>query len=75
VIEVVRWLLLAALVMVALAVLMMLWLWLTSYAILLGAEIDAESEEQTAKDTTRGPARPLGSRGAVKADSLPPPAR
>jgi len=56
-------------------VLMMLWLWLTSYAILLGAEINAESEEQTAKDTTRGPERPLGSRGAVKADSLPPPAR
>jgi membrane protein len=55
-------------------VLMMLWLWLTSYAILLGAEINAESEEQTAKDTTRGPERPLGSRGAVKADSLPPPA-
>ncbi|HSK33365.1 MAG TPA: YihY/virulence factor BrkB family protein, partial [Propionicimonas sp.] len=56
-------------------VLMMLWLWLTSYAILLGAEINAESEEQTARDTTRGPERPLGSRGAVKADSLPPPAR
>lgn len=56
-------------------VLMMLWLWLTSYAILLGAEVNAESEEQTAKDTTRGPERPLGSRGAVKADSLPPPAR
>jgi membrane protein len=56
-------------------VLMMLWLWLTSYAILLGAEINAESEEQTAKDTTSGPERPLGSRGAVKADSLPPPAR
>jgi membrane protein len=56
-------------------VLMMLWLWLTSYAILLGAEINAESEEQTAKDTTRGPDRPLGTRGAVKADSLPPPAR
>ena len=56
-------------------VLMMLWLWLTSYAILLGAEINAESEEQTARDTTHGPERPLGSRGAVKADSLPPPAR
>jgi membrane protein len=56
-------------------VLMMLWLWLTSYAILLGAEINAESEEQTARDTTRGPERPLGGRGAVKADSLPPPAR
>ncbi|HEY3339790.1 MAG TPA: YihY/virulence factor BrkB family protein [Propionicimonas sp.] len=56
-------------------VLMMLWLWLTSYAILLGAEINAESEEQTVKDTTTGTERPLGSRGAVKADSTPPPAR
>ncbi|MGV8907766.1 MAG: YihY/virulence factor BrkB family protein [Propionicimonas sp.] len=53
-------------------VLLMLWLWLTSYAILLGAEINAESEEQTARDTTRGPERPLGTRGAVKADSVPP---
>ncbi len=56
-------------------VLMMLWLWLTSYAILLGAEINAESEEQTVKDTTTGPERPIGSRGAVKADSTPPPGR
>jgi membrane protein len=56
-------------------VLLMLWLWITSYAILLGAEINAESEEQTVKDTTTGPERPLGSRGAVKADSTPPPAR
>jgi membrane protein len=53
----------------------MLWLWLTSYAILLGAEINAESEEQTVKDTTSGPEQPLGRRGAVKADSTPPPAR
>ena len=53
-------------------VLLMLWLWLTSYAILLGAEINAESEEQTVKDTTSGPEEPLGRRGAVKADSTPP---
>jgi membrane protein len=53
-------------------VVLMLWLWITSYAILLGAEINAEAEAQTVKDTTRGPERPLGSRGAVKADSLPP---
>ncbi|MFT4110591.1 YihY/virulence factor BrkB family protein [Propionicimonas sp.] len=52
-------------------VVMLLWLWITSYAVLLGAEINAEAEEQTAKDTTRGPERPLGSRGAVKADSIP----
>jgi membrane protein len=53
-------------------VVLLLWLWITSYAVLLGAEINAEAEEQTIKDTTRGPERPLGDRGAVKADSLPP---
>jgi membrane protein len=51
---------------------LMLWLWITCYAILLGAEINAEAEAQTIRDTTRGPDQPLGSRGAVKADSVPP---
>ena len=41
------------------------------YAILLGAEINAESEQQTVEDTTRGEEEPLGERGAVKADSIP----
>ena len=53
-------------------VVLMLWLWVTSYAILLGAHINAESEEQTMQDTTKGPDEPLGQRGAVKADSVPP---
>jgi membrane protein len=52
-------------------VVMMLWLWLTSYAVLLGAEINAESEQQTIRDTTKGEEQPLGRRGAVKADSVP----
>jgi membrane protein len=55
----------------AAVVVLMLWLWLTVYAVLLGAEINAESEEQTARDTTKGEPRPIGERGAVKADSLP----
>ncbi|GAA1578429.1 YihY/virulence factor BrkB family protein [Kribbella sancticallisti] len=55
----------------AAVVVLMLWLWLTAYAILLGAEINAESEEQTARDTTKGPEQPIGERGAVKADSVP----
>lgn len=50
---------------------LMLWLYLTCYIVLLGAEINAESEQQTARDSTKGPERPLGQRGAVKADSLP----
>jgi membrane protein len=52
-------------------VVMLMWLWITAYAILLGAEINAESEQQTVRDTTRGPEAPLGERDAVKADSLP----
>jgi membrane protein len=52
-------------------VVLLFWLWLTMYAILLGAEINAESEQQTIADTTKGPEQPLGERGAVKADSVP----
>ena len=53
-------------------VVLLLWLWITCYAILLGAEINAESEEQTAADTTKGAPEPMGQRNAVKADSPPP---
>lgn len=52
-------------------VVLLLWLWLTMYVVLLGAEINAEAEQQTAADTTVGPDEPLGERGAVKADSVP----
>jgi len=52
-------------------VVLLLWLWLTMYVVLLGAEINAESEQQTVRDTTTGAPEPLGERGAVKADTLP----
>jgi len=52
-------------------VVLLLWLWITVFIVLLGAEINAEAEQQTVRDTTRGPTRPIGQRGAVKADSLP----
>ncbi len=52
-------------------IVLLFWLWITSYAVLLGAEINAEAEQQTAADTTKGEAEPLGERNAVKADSLP----
>ena len=39
--------------------------------VLLGAEINAETEQQTVKDTTKGPEQPIGQRDAVKADSTP----
>jgi membrane protein len=54
-------------------VILLLWLFITSYAILLGAEINAESEQQTIADTTKGPTEPVGRRDAVKADSVPEP--
>ena len=52
-------------------IVLLLWLWLGAYATLLGAEVNAEMEQQTIKDTTKGEPRPLGQRGAVKADSIP----
>lgn len=52
-------------------VVLLFWLWITSYAILLGAEINAEAEQQTARDSTKGEEQPIGQRDAVKADSVP----
>jgi membrane protein len=47
----------------------MMWMWLSSIVILLGAEINAEIEHQTAKDTTLAK-KPLGRRGAAMADTV-----
>lgn len=49
-------------------IILLIWLWLTAMVIIIGAEINSELERQTIADTTRGPARPLGKRGAVMAD-------
>jgi membrane protein len=54
-------------------VVLMLWLYLTSYIVLLGAEINAESERQTREDTTKGKAAPMGERRAAAADELAEP--
>ena len=53
-------------------VVVMLWLFLTAYVIILGAELNAESERQTARDTTTGRRRPLGTRDAEAADTVGP---
>ena len=45
-------------------------MWISAIAILLGAELDAEMEHQTARDTTTGGERPLGARGARVADTI-----
>jgi membrane protein len=51
-------------------IILLLWLFLSSFAVLLGAELDAETERQTAKDTTTGPDQPLGERDAEVADTV-----
>jgi membrane protein len=49
---------------------MMMWLWLSVIVILVGGEINAELEHQTAEDTTTRPRKPLGERGATMADTV-----
>jgi membrane protein len=51
-------------------IVLMLWLYLSCYIVLLGAEINAESERQTAHDSTRGETMPMGQRGATAADTI-----
>ena len=50
-------------------VIFLMWLFLSAYAVLIGAEINAETERQTFRDSTVGPDRPMGQRGAVLADT------
>jgi len=54
-------------------IVLMLWLQITVFLVLLGAEINAEVEHQTAQDTTTGNPAPMGSRNATVADELPDP--
>jgi membrane protein len=48
------------------------WFYLSAFAVLLGAELNAEMERQTGRDTTEGPERPLDRRGARVADTIRP---
>ncbi len=48
----------------------MTWIWLSCMVVLVGAELNAEIEHQTAVDTTQGPPQPMGTRQARMADEL-----
>ncbi len=49
---------------------LMFWFYVSAFVVLLGAELNAEMELQTAEDTTTGPPRPMGERGAYVADHI-----
>ena len=51
-------------------VILLLWFWLSGVVAIVGAEINAEMEHQTARDTTTGPYQPLGRRDAYVADTV-----
>ena len=51
-------------------IVLIMWFYLMGFTIVLGAEINAEAEHQTAVDTTEGPPAPMGERGAYVADTL-----
>ena len=51
-------------------VILLMWFLLSSYAILIGAEINGETERQTKKDTTSGGEKPMGARRAYSADTV-----
>ena len=51
-------------------IVLLFWLYISFYIVLLGAEINAELELQTAQDTTRGDTKPMGKRGAFVADHV-----
>ncbi len=62
----------AALGALGAVMLLLSWSYLTAFAVLLGAELNAEVERQTARDTTEGPELEPGRRGARVADDLRP---
>lgn len=48
----------------------LIWMWLSVTILIIGAELNAELEHQTQKDTTTGTPLPIGLRGAYVADTV-----
>jgi len=48
---------------------MLVWLWISSFLILFGASLNAQIERRTRSDSTIGPPKPRGARGAAAADT------
>ena len=48
----------------------MTWIWISIIVVLVGAKLNAEMEHQTARESTTGPPKPLGRRGATMADTV-----
>ncbi len=53
-------------------VVLLTWLYLSAFVVLLGAQINFETERQTRRDTTKGDSKPMGARRAVAADTMGP---
>lgn len=51
-------------------IVLLMWFYITAFIILLGAELNAELEHQTAKDSTTKTPLPMGMRGAHMADTV-----
>ena len=49
---------------------LMMWMWMSAIIVLCGAELNSEIEHQTVRDSTVGPPKPLGARGASMADTV-----
>jgi membrane protein len=52
---------------------LLMWFWLSAYALCLGAELNSQLELFTVHDTTTGPSRAPGKRGAFVADHIDEP--
>lgn len=50
-------------------VILLMWFYISAYVVCLGAELNAELERQTHRDSTTGAEKPIGQRGAYVADN------